>query len=68
LTPALANNPAAVQQRLLAHAQKRVNFYAGERYSEVVASFLSGKWTDGTPVVEVFGKAVEILDLIGKEL
>lgn len=68
MTPALANNPAAVQQRLLVHAQRRVSFYAGERYSEVVTSCLTGKWQDGTSIVEVFDKAVEMLDLIGREL
>jgi hypothetical protein len=50
-----------VQQQLLKFASRRLGFYTGERYRDVVVACLSGVWGDGG-VVEGFGGLVELLE------
>jgi hypothetical protein len=56
-----------VQQLLLKYASRRLGFYTGERYRDVVVACLSGVWGDGS-VVEGFGSLVGVLECAWKGL
>jgi hypothetical protein len=76
LAPPMAADPWAVQQRILKHASRRLGFYAGDRYRDVVVGCLSGSWgeqgnSDGAPsegLPRSFEEAVKALETVGREL
>ena len=44
--PEVANRPESVRQRLLKHANRRLEFYMGRRYADLVVFCLSAEQTD----------------------
>jgi hypothetical protein len=76
LTPSVAVDPWAVQQRILKHANRRLGFYTGDKYRDVVVGCLSGSWgeQDGSDgvlsegVPKSFDEAVNALESVGREL
>jgi len=75
LAPGVAVDPWAVHQRIMKHASRRLGFYAGERYRDVVVGCLSGEWgqEDSNGVLSTkapisFEEAVKSLERVAREL
>ncbi len=60
----MAQNPSAVQKKLLKHAQVRLGFYAGDAFRDAVVDCLTGQFRE-TNIVEAFSRIVEALEAAG---
>jgi hypothetical protein len=63
----MAQNPAAVRERLLKHAHVRLAFHAGDRFRDAVVGCLAGTW-QGRSVEDGFPDMVESLEAIANGL
>lgn len=72
LAPEMANQPDAVRQRLLKHANRRLEFYMGSRYAEFVVFCLSVELptndADEQSMMEKVSQGLEYLDALSETL
>ena len=72
LAPEMANQPDAVRQRLLKHANRRLEFYMGSRYAEFVVFCLSverpANDAEEQSMMEKVSQGLEYLDALCETL
>lgn len=72
LAPEMANQPEAVRQRLVKHATRRLEFYMGTKYVELVVFCLSVELpannAEEQSILEKVSGGVEYLEAISQTL